>query len=90
MRIEIPAVAIEFDEGGHTIWVQSPKGATILRIKCTGKIKVHTHAAKYENGVSHADVMVQGDIDVCLAKEDHDRAAALAGPDMDTGEGATK
>lgn len=32
-RITIPAAQIEFVEGGNTIWVHGPQGATILRIK---------------------------------------------------------
>jgi len=62
MRIEIPVALVEFDEGGHTIWVQSMEG-TVLRIKCTGKIKVDKRC---QNNVAHADMEVQGDIEVCL------------------------
>lgn len=62
MRIEIPVVVIEFDEGGHTIWVQFQKGATILRIKCTDTLKVLRDC---ENIVSHADILVPGDIAEC-------------------------
>lgn len=61
-RVEIPVALVEFEEGGHTIWVQSAAG-TVLRIKCTGKIVVDERC---QNNVAHADMMVQGDIDICL------------------------
>jgi hypothetical protein len=66
MRHIFPVALVEFDEGGHTIWVQSPKGATSLRIKCTGKIKVNKAC---ENIVSHSDMIVEGDIEICLADD---------------------
>lgn len=62
MRVEIPVVLVEFDDEGNTIWVQS-EGGTVLRIKCTGKIKVDS---KCINNVAHADMMVEGDIEICL------------------------
>ena len=61
--IQIPAACIEFVEGGNTIWVHSPIGATILRIKCTGKIIVERECS---NIVSHSDMIVTGDIQMCL------------------------
>lgn len=61
-RIEIPVGIVEFDEGGHTIWVQSMDG-TVLRIKCTGKISVKKEC---QNSCAHADMMVKGDIEICL------------------------
>ncbi len=66
-RVTIPVCQIEFDIGGHTIWIQSDKGATVFRIKCSGSIEVGEGC---ENIVSHADIMVKGDIHVCLVKED--------------------
>lgn len=72
MRHSITAAEIEFDEGGNTIWVHGPQGATILRIKATGKILVHTECI---NVCSHSDMVVQGDITICLvpepAREEH-------------------
>lgn len=63
MRIKIPVVELEFEEDGNTIWVQSPEGATVLRIKTMGKIVVNESC---ENVVSHADIIVKKDIDFCL------------------------
>lgn len=61
-QIVIPVAAIEFHEGGHTIWVQSVFG-TVLRLKCTGKIKVNR---KCSNLVDHADAIIQGDMEICM------------------------
>lgn len=74
MRLYIPAAVIEFDEEGNTLWVQSPMGATILRIKTMGKINVHRGCI---NSVSHADVMVQEDIEICITKEDEAKGNEL-------------
>ncbi len=62
-RVVIDVVAIEFYEGGNTIWVHSPTDGTILRIKCTGKIVIDP---KCSNNIAHADVQVDGDIVVCI------------------------
>ena len=62
-RIEIDVAMLEFDEGGNTIWVHGPNGATVLRIKCTGKLSTKVCAT---NISAHADLMVNGDIEVCM------------------------
>ena len=62
MRYQLAAGCIEFDEGGTTIWVQSPEGATMLRIKCK-KIKIDRIC---DNIVAHADITVPGEIEICL------------------------
>lgn len=54
--------AIQFSSGGNTLWVHSDQG-TVLRIKCTGHIRVNEEC---ENIVCHADMIVQGDIDLCI------------------------
>jgi hypothetical protein len=65
-RVIIPAIALEFNVEGNTIWVHSPNGGTIFRLKCTGKI----HVDKCTNSpISHTDVMVTGDINFCLAED---------------------
>lgn len=65
-RIEIPSVLVEFNVGSNTIWIQSPQGATTMRIKCTGKINVDV----CENSpVSHCDLIVEGDINFCISND---------------------
>jgi hypothetical protein len=66
MKFQIPVALLEFDEGHHTLWIHSPKGATVLRIKCTGKINVSPGCL---NPVAHADIRVEGDIDICVPEE---------------------
>lgn len=65
-RIEIPVGVVEFNEGGNTIWIQSPQGGTTLRIKCTGKIKIDSCQ---NSPLSHCDLMVEGDINFCISKD---------------------
>lgn len=59
-------VAIEFDEGGHTFWVQG-LGGTVLRIKTTGRFLVDRCNM---NPVSHADININGDVTVCVSDRD--------------------
>jgi hypothetical protein len=61
----IPAVAIEFNEGGNTIWVHGPEGGTILRLKFTGKI---TSKVCKTSPIAHADAIVPGDLVFCVPK----------------------
>jgi len=63
MRHKIEVCELEFDEGGNTLWIHSSAGATVLRIKCTGKVTINKCC---ENIVPHADMMVQGDINICI------------------------
>lgn len=63
----IPAVAIEFNEGGNTLWVHG-LGGTVLRIK-TLDGKITTTACK-NSPTSHADLVVTGDIEFCLGPDE--------------------
>ncbi len=65
-RVTIPVESLEFNVGGNTIWVHSPKGATVLRIRLGGQLDVNTHC---ENGVSHLDLCVGGDATFCLSND---------------------
>jgi hypothetical protein len=67
MRIKIPVAELEFEENGNTIWVHSPKGATVLRLQTRGKIL--SKRCK-DNAVSHVDISVPGDIQVCVHPDD--------------------
>jgi hypothetical protein len=55
---------LEFVEGGNTIWIHNSKG-TVVRIQCTGEIKIHNGC---ENNVAHCDVRVVGDLHFCIPK----------------------
>lgn len=61
--IQIPVAVIEFNEGDHTMWIHGPEGGTVLRIKTTGKF---TAKECNVSPVSHADIMVEGDVEFCL------------------------
>lgn len=65
-RVRIPAAEIEFVAGSNTIWVHSPLGVTTLRIKCTGKITADRCPT---SPTSHADLIVNGDVHVCVSKD---------------------
>lgn len=56
---------VEFHEGQQTVWVHAPDGTTMLRIKCTGKIKVNEECV---SPVAHCDMIVEGDINFCMPK----------------------
>jgi hypothetical protein len=62
--IQIPVALLEFDPNGNTIWVHSPDGATVLRIKTIKRIVTEKCQT---NPVSHCDVTVEDDIEICLA-----------------------
>lgn len=65
-RILIEAYAVEFINGGNTIWIHSPQGGTILRIKCSGSII--TEECK-NSPISHGDIMVDGNINICVSND---------------------
>jgi hypothetical protein len=67
-RVIVPVVAIEFFEGGNTIWIHGPQGGTTLRIKTLGKV---TSTRCDTSPVSHGDVVVQGDIHLCIGKDEN-------------------
>ena len=64
-RIKIPVCELEFEEGGDTIWVQSPLGATVLRIKAVGGIAIVNCET---SPVSHLDLVVP-EAEFCLADD---------------------
>lgn len=63
LMITIPVAVLEFSEDGNTIWIHNDQGSTVLRIKCSGKVKVHPGC---ENICAHADINVPGDIEICI------------------------
>lgn len=66
IRIQVPVAQLEYVEGSHTIWIHSPQGATVLRIKCTGKI---TSDQCKNSPTSHGDIIVEGDIQMCISED---------------------
>jgi len=66
MNFLLEVCQVEFHEGQQTVWVHAPDGTTMLRIKCTGKIKVNDQC---ESPMAHCDMVVEGDINFCIPKE---------------------
>ena len=66
-RVLIPAAQIEFIEGGDTIWVHGPQGATVLRIKLNEPIEADRCSAR----ISHMDIFAgeTGTAAVCLGED---------------------
>lgn len=65
-RVQIPVSQIEFNVEGNTIWIQSTSGATTMRIKTNGKIRID----KCETSpTSHCDIVVSDDIQFCLSAD---------------------
>lgn len=59
----IRVAVIEFMEGGKALWVHNNKGMTVLRIQCTGNIKIDNECT---NVCAHSDINVVGDINICI------------------------
>ncbi len=64
-RISIPVAVLEFDTDGKTIWVHSPTGATVLRIKSKSPIQAHQGCI---NLVSHCDITVDS-VHFCISRD---------------------
>lgn len=67
MRQQIPVSSLEFDEGGKTIWVHSPIGATVLRIQTKGGITADRNCT---NICAHADIQIDQPVHFCLPELD--------------------
>lgn len=66
-RIHIPASEVEIAVGGDTIWVHSPLGVTILRIKTTKEISFLQSDIAV---CTTCDVLTDSQVIVSLAKND--------------------
>jgi hypothetical protein len=66
-RVLVRVSALEFHEGGNTIWIHGPQGGTTLRIKTMGKITTSRCAT---SPISHGDIVVQGDIHLCIGVDE--------------------
>jgi len=60
---QIEVAQLEYSEDGRTMWIHNSQGCTVLRIQCTGKIVEHDGCI---NICAHADINVQGDIQICI------------------------
>ena len=67
MRVQISVAIAEFDDTGNTIWIHDSEGNTVFRIKCTGKFVIDEVC---NNNVAHSDILVDGNIEICLPPED--------------------
>jgi hypothetical protein len=61
----IPVLAIEFREGGNTLWIHG-QGGTVLRLKTLDGTITSTACA---SPVSHGDAIIKGSLKICLANE---------------------
>jgi hypothetical protein len=61
--IQIEVAMMEFVGGGKAIWIHNKEGSTVLRIQCTGEVKIHNGCT---NICTHADINVKGNIDMCV------------------------
>lgn len=64
--VKIPVAQLQFTVKGNTIWVHGQRGATTLRIKCTGRINVDQCK---DSPISHCDIIVNGDINFCISED---------------------
>jgi hypothetical protein len=71
-RVIVRVLALEFQEGGNTIWIQGPQGGTTLRIKTMGKV---TSLRCETSPVSHGDIVVQEDIHICIGADEFSPSA---------------
>jgi len=65
--VVIPVVAIEFREGGNTLWVHGPEGGTVLRLK-TLDGAITSKRCQSGAPISHGDAIIQGDLAMCLGE----------------------
>jgi hypothetical protein len=65
--VMIPVSALEFREGGNTLWIHGPDGGTIFRLKTrNGTI---TSKLCQSSPITHGDAIIQGDLEICVANE---------------------
>ncbi len=73
---QINVAQMEFQEGGKAIWIHNRKGATVLRIQCTGEVRIHKGCT---NICAHADINVKGNIEVCIPSKKRANDMAKSG-----------
>lgn len=65
-RVYIPVTVLEFESTGNTLWLQSPAGATIMRIKSEAGFALEKCQI---SPTSHFDLCVPGPISICLSTD---------------------
>jgi pentose-5-phosphate-3-epimerase len=63
MRQSLLVAALEYEEGGQTLWFHAPDGTTLLRLKVDGAITTQTCET---SPVAHADGWVKGNLVFCV------------------------
>ncbi len=70
MRIKVPVAEMDIDTNSGVIWINSPLGVTVLRIKCWGGMKINKCA---DSPVTHFDLNVgmmrSLPVEVCLGPD---------------------
>lgn len=64
-KVVIPVLAIEFHEGGNTLWIHG-QGGTVLRLKT---LKGVITSKSCQSPTSHGDAFIQGDLEICVAAD---------------------
>jgi len=54
-RVTINVATLEFDEGGHTLWVHNEQGLTVLRVRLPPGVTFESFR-ECENVCSHCDI----------------------------------
>lgn len=69
--VMIAVSAIEFREGGNTLWIHGPQGGTVLRLKSLDGV-ITSKQCQGGTPVSHGDAIIKGNLEICLASNDTD------------------
>jgi hypothetical protein len=65
--VTIPVLAIEFREGGNTLWIHGPQGGTVLRLKTLDGAITSKHCQS--SPTSHGNAIIQGDLEICVGTD---------------------
>lgn len=71
--VMIPVSAIEFREGGNTLWIHGPQGGTVLRLKSFDGVITSKQCQSGAPG-SHGDAIIKGNLEICLSSSSDDEA----------------
>lgn len=70
-NVRIAVAELEFNEGGDTLWIHSPLGATVLRLKFNHSItsQLCLPCPASHVSVSHADILIDQSLSICLGRD---------------------